>query len=368
MKPFLLLLAGSLLSLSTALAQPTNLRTENVILITFDGLRWQELFGGADSALLNSEFTKDKEGMKARFWSDNPQQRRAKLFPNLWNLVEQHGQLFGNRWKQNFVNTTNIMHFSYPGYNEILTGSEDDDHIQSNAKVPNRNITVLEFLNKQPRFAGKVAAFGSWDVFPYIENHPRSGVYVNAGYMPTTDEPLTEREKLLNELQETLPREWESVRFDALTYQLAKEYMKKHQPSVLFLSLGETDDYAHDSRYDHYLQSAHASDKLIRDLWDYLQSTEKYAGKTSIVLTTDHGRGDLNKKDWTGHGSRIRESNQIWIGVIGPDTEVLGEVKAPGQRYQNQVAQTVAQLLGTTFVGSRPAGEAVKEAIGKTKR
>jgi hypothetical protein len=61
------------------------------------------------------------------------------------------------------------MWFSYPGYNEILTGKADDQNIFSNDKIPNPNETILEQFAKtyDPL---KVAAFGSWDVFDYIVN------------------------------------------------------------------------------------------------------------------------------------------------------------------------------------------------------
>jgi hypothetical protein len=60
--------------------------------------------------------------------------------------------------------------FSYPGYNEILTGSADDKRITSNDKMDNLNVTFLEHLNKLPEYKGKVMAFTSWDVFPFIIN------------------------------------------------------------------------------------------------------------------------------------------------------------------------------------------------------
>ncbi|TDB69020.1 sulfatase-like hydrolase/transferase [Arundinibacter roseus] len=340
------------------------LKTENVILVTMDGMRWQEVFGGVDSTLIRTKkYTPDTSALIRQFWAADPVSRRTKLMPFLWELAQNQGQLYGNRWENNYVNCTNSMWFSYPGYNEILTGSHDDEHIKSNSKTPNPNTTILEFLNKQPAWKGKVAAFGSWDVFPFIENYARSGVYVNAGYELSKDEPLSDREKLINELQETLPREWEGVRFDALTYQLAKEYLKKHRPKMLFLALGETDDFAHDARYDHYLKSAKATDDILRDLWGYLQAQPQYKGKTTLILTTDHGRGDIIKSQWTGHGDEIKDAGEIWMAVIGPDTPVLGEVKSPGQLYQNQVAQTIARYLGTTFVGNRPAGEYLKSAF-----
>ncbi|MDQ3536757.1 MAG: phosphoglyceromutase, partial [Bacteroidota bacterium] len=152
------------------------LKTENVILITFDGLRWQELFSGADSSLLNDkEYTKGKEELNKKYWDNNPEIRRKKLFPFFWGAISEKGQLMGNRNYDNKVDLTNKFWFSYPGYNELLTGFADPE-VDSNDKKNNKNITILEYAHQQNKFNGKVAAFGSWDVFPYIINTQRSGI------------------------------------------------------------------------------------------------------------------------------------------------------------------------------------------------
>lgn len=209
-------------------AQAQGLQTENIVLITFDGLRWQELFGGADPDLIdNKEYVGDTEVLRAQFWAPNPKARRKILFPFFWSEIAENGQLWGNRELGNKVNVTNRFWFSYPGYNEILTG-RSDGRINSNNKMPNPNITILEYLNQQPAFKDKVAAFGSWDVFPYIINEERSGVPVNAGFEAAQGE-LSERERFLNELQGQIPSPWGNVRLDAFTQHYALEYMRKHQ-------------------------------------------------------------------------------------------------------------------------------------------
>lgn len=101
-------------------------------------MRWEEVFGGADSALLlNKQFTKDSAGTSAKFWDDNIEARRKKLFPFLWSTVVSKGQLYGNRWKGSEVNNANRYKFSYPGYNEIFTGYPDT-LVNSNDKIWNK--------------------------------------------------------------------------------------------------------------------------------------------------------------------------------------------------------------------------------------
>ena len=172
-----------LLLINSAFAQKNKATNPKIILITLDGLRWQDLYTGADPLLIaNSAYVEDTTELKEHFWKDSPVKRREALMPFFWTEVVKMGQLHGNRALNSKVDVTNTLWFSYPGYNEILTGKADDDRITSNDKRNNPNKTILELSNNLPQYKGKVAAFGSWDVFPYIVNEERSGVPVNAGF------------------------------------------------------------------------------------------------------------------------------------------------------------------------------------------
>lgn len=362
-KTCLLVVSLLLLPVLPLLAQK-KLKTENVILITLDGFRWRELFTGADPDLITEkDFVEDEKGLKALFWHDDPLVRRKKLLPFVWGTVASQGQLYGNRQHDNKVNLHNTHRFSYPGYNEILTGFADD-RINSNDKKDNPNTTVLEFINQQPGFRKKVAAFGSWDVFPYILNVKRSGIPVNAGFDTARGPNLSEREKFLNRLQAQTPSPWASVRLDAFTHYYAREYLKKKSPRVLYIAYGETDDFAHDGDYEAYLKSAHRTDAFIQDLWTWLQQSHRYKNKTTLIITTDHGRGNT-KKSWRNHGNDVPEAEHTWFMVLGPDTAPLGEVKQPTQYYTDQLAKTLAAFLNLTYIPDQTAGEQVQALIGR---
>ena len=324
-------------------------KTENIFLITLDGLRWEELFGGAvDSMMLSEELTKDRDEVMRDFSAVDPIIAREKLMPFFWSTIAEEGQLYGNRWVGNKVNCTNRFWFSYPGYNEILTGYSDPT-IDSNDKVYNPNVTVLEWLNNMPEYQGSVAAFGSWDVIPYIINDKRSGIPVNAGFRKANDEYLTYKEQLLNDLQDEIPKGWSSVRWDAFTHNYMMEYVKKFYPKVVYISYGETDDFAHDGRYDHYLNSAHQTDQWISEVWDFIESNSYYSGKTSLLITTDHGRGNSPMSEWKSHGTIYKGSNAIWIAALGPNIAPLGVAENNEQLLQSQIAATLASILGLDY-------------------
>lgn len=357
---FLLSVFGSLLAQER--------QTEYVFLLTFDGLRWEELFGGADDSLIvDKRFVDDPAALKERFWAATPEARRKKLMPFFWNTIAKEGVLLGNRRAGSKVDCTNEHWFSYPGYGEILSGFADPA-INSNDKKPNPNETVLEWLHKKKAFQGRIAAFASWDVFPFILNEARSGIPVNAGFEPVENEHLTWREQFLNQLQGEIPSPWSSVRLDAFTHHYAMEYLRQYHPRVLYLAYGETDDFAHDGEYDQYLKSAYQTDQWIKALWEYVQRDPVYRGKTTFLLTTDHGRGDRPKSEWTSHGNSIEGAGAIWIAAIGPDTPALGEVQSPGQYYQNQVAATLAALLGHTYDADGRAGAPLPMVLGNGDR
>jgi hypothetical protein len=358
------ILFAACLAISGLAVSQSKLKTENIFIITLDGLRWQELFMGADSMLMqNKEYTRDQKELSSRFWAPTPLERRRKLMPFFWSTLETEGQIYGNRLYNNYVNCSNQMWFSYPGYSEILCGFADDERINSNDKVDNPNTTVLEFLNKQEKYEEEVAAFASWDVIPYIVNEKRSGIPVNGGYEIAAGKNLTDREVFLNELQPRIPGPWGSVRLDAFTHYYAVEHIKKHKPKVVYISYGETDDFAHDGRYDEYLNSANRTDQFIRELWQWAQSQSSYKNKTTFLITTDHGRGTVPIETWRNHGDEIVGADQIWLAVIGPDTPADGEQKEKNQIYQNQVAKTAAAFLGISYTNERPVGEVIGSAL-----
>jgi arylsulfatase A-like enzyme len=322
-------------------------RTENVVLITIDGLRWQELFKGADPSIItNKRFINDGPKLKESYWDSDLKSRRQKLLPFFWGTIARQGQIYGNRDLGNKVNVANRYLFSYPGYNELLTGKADK-RIRSNAKRENPNRTILEFANQQKDFKDKVAAFASWGVFHYIINPKRSGIHVNAGN-DTARFRLTAREKYLNHLQRNTPSPWKATRFDEFTHNYAKEYLKKNSPRLVLIAYGETDEFAHQGRYEDYLQAAYNTDRYIGDVWDWIQSDKRYKDKTTLIITTDHGRGS-GRRSWRNHGAARPGSNHTWFAILGPDTEPLGEMKMKGTSYTNQLTNTIAAFLNLKY-------------------
>jgi hypothetical protein len=331
---------------------------QNLFIITIDGFRWQEIFSGADSGLINDEkFTTDSSTMKMMYWARTPEERRERLMPFFWNVFAKKGQIYGNRNFNNKVNVSNFYSISYPGYSEIFSGNTDFT-IATNMKRKNPNTNVLEYLNRKKDFKDKVVVFTSWNVFPFILNKERSDIKINSGYEDfDTGTGDSSEESLVNKVQDGVYHK-RATRHDELTFVGAKEYIDKYKPRVLFLGFGETDEEAHHGRYDMYLERATQIDKMIEELWHYVQSTPEYKGNTTFLLTTDHGRGNSPSR-WSDHAFFINGSSQTWLAIMGPHITPLGEMKNEEQIYQKQVAQTIANLVGENFVSGKPVANAI---------
>ena len=312
-----------------------------VFIITLDGLRWQEVFTGADSALLNNSSFTASTNAKAMYWAGSKEERRKKLMPFFWNVIAKQGELYGNRQYKNKMNIANPYALSYPGYNELLTG-EVDLTIFNNGKSINQNSSFLEWLNATATYRNKVAAFSSWDAFPYILNKNKTSFYINSGFEEISSASLTQTEALINTIQKDV-EDQKNTRYDELTYLSCKEYVQKHRPSVVFLGLGGTDEAAHIKKYDDYLQQANNADRMIGELWQYIQSLPEYANKTTFIITTDHGRG--NENNWYTHGMLVAGSSQTWMGLLGHSIKGRGEQKQEAQLLLKDVKSLVYKIL-----------------------
>ena len=326
-------------------------------MIVSDGLRWQEIFTGADPTLLNEKHGGiwDKEAdLRREFWRDDPLERRRALFPFLWGTVATRGQIFGNQALGSVARVTNGLAFSYPGYNEMLTG-HPDPRINSNEFGPNPNVSVLEWLNTLPDLKGKVSVHATWETFRDILNVPRSHLPLQVGWEPPYSQgALTPPQQLLNRLYQTTTRLDDEDVYDAFMQVPLLESFTTQQPRVLFVGYGETDNWAHAGRYDLVLHSAHAFDHFVAELWERLQALPAYRDSTTFIITTDHGRGS-GLEQWKEHGVEQKGSENIWIAVLGPDTRPLGERRHTTEVHQAQIAATVAAFLGKDYRAAVPA-------------
>ena len=290
--------------------------TGRVVVVAIDGLRWQELYEGV---------------------------QRDTLMPFLWEMGSGQGAMLGNRHKNSCMQVSNGIWCSYAGYSEMLCGVTDDEHLSTNRKINNPNKSVLEMANASPAYRGTVSAVASWDVIPYILRTQKNQLPVD---------------------YKSAFRVSKQVRCDSVTANHALTTLGKQHPKLLFVEFCETDYYAHNGQWKEYLDAAHRNDQFIRKLWQYCQKDEFYRGKTTFIITCDHGRGESIGKcakgagadkdaSWAHHNSKTKGSNQTWLVAFGNGVKHLGETESEEAVYTRQVAPTIARLLHIPFTSDR---------------
>jgi len=344
-----------------------NTNAPNLIIITTDGFRWQEVFNGMNFDIANqSKFNHgDSSYIYKKYGANTISERQKLLMPFFWNTVTSQGQLYGNRNKENKVDVANPYWFSYPGYNEIFTGYPDTA-INSNEYPPNPHSNVLAFLNKQKPYQGKVVAFGAWDAYDRILNESVSGFPVINGFESFSSILKDATTDLLSSLLKDSYKPFKEVEcLDVFTHYQAMHYLKTKQPKAMYISYGETDEWAHHGNYSNYLDAVHQVDEWIGDIWNWAQTTPGYKDNTYILVTTDHGRGFGDA--WTDHGAEVKGASSIWFALLGPNVKnnpllaigKLGEQYNSNQLYQKQLAATITKLIGYPFVAEHPVGAAI---------
>lgn len=326
-----------------------------VIFVITDGFRWQEVFRGAERELMGkSGGVGDTAALRKDFWRDTPEARRETLLPFVWGTMAKQGQIFGDSAAGSVARITNTFKFSYPGYSETFTGFFDP-RIDSNGYPPNPNTTVFEWLNRNAGLKGEVKAYATWAAFRRIINTERSGVPVYDGWDKAVAPGGDARSAQLRALYATTTRLWGDNAMDALMHASLTIELDKAMPRVLFVGYGETDEWAHAGRYDLYLRSAQQVDRFLAELWARAQRDPRTRGKTTLLVSTDHGRGW--GREWTDHGDKVNGAEFIWSAAMGPDIAPLG-VRQNTPTTQAQMAATIAAVIGKNWNGAEPKAAA----------
>lgn len=323
-------------------------KTRNLVLITLDGVRVQELFYGMDPLVAARAATyeySDIASARARYWRDKPERRREALMPFFWKTLAPMGVVYGNKNAGSSVTVKNKVRWSSAGYAELMTGRPHPEIVDNTlVRYPHR--TFMEYvqaeLDLEPQ---EVAQFGSWDGIKLAAASRDDAFLMNGAFDPIPPHLSSPEMDRLVALRRRVMGLWEEGSNDALNFELALAYLRQHQPRLLWFSFGNTDDWAHAERYDRLLDCLHLIDTMLADLWSTLQSMDGYRDRTTLILTTDHGRG-VTVDDWAEHDVSIPGSEDVWVAVIGPDTPDRGEVAPALPAHLADVAATALQFFG----------------------
>jgi hypothetical protein len=293
-----------LVGLAFAAGEVPGVAAPSVVLITLDGVRHQEVFSNRPDPELSSE---DK----------------APIFPKLWARASQ-GVYFGAPGGRE-ASVANLAMLSLPAYQSIFTGSfpgclSNECEKVAKETFPERLVRELSISKDS------VAAFSSWKTIceRALENVPGS-VLSDCG------EP------------------------DQTVFPKALDYLKARRPMFLYVALDDSDNWAHKDNYPEYLKALRRFDGWIDEL------LAAVGPQTTVILTTDHGRG--TGKDWTSHGGRPQAA-AIWMFVWGPKVSTKGAAGEGEAVTHLDIRPTVETLLGLKPQTCRSCGKVIPEALG----
>lgn len=297
-------------------------RTEAVVLVTIDGVRWQEIFEGVDGALAPRRPAPDV------------------LLPNLRRLFFDEGTVIGDPRFAGGIEGSAPRHMSMPGYVEIATGA--GTACADNDCRPALGETIADAVAAAPDDHG-AAVFGSWSEIARAAAARPDRLFVQTGAAPgQPGRPLGGGEAYLA---------------DNVTAAQALTYLHSKRPRFLWVALGDTDEWAHAGDYGQYLASLQAADRFLADLSATLATMGDRGAHTAILVTADHGR-DPGFRDHGGPPSAA-----VWLLARGPTIPKRGAIPTSRKRQLRDVAPTMRALLGLPARACEACGTPIDELL-----
>lgn len=296
--------------------------TDRVILVVLDGARWQDIYG--DPATMPTLHRWMSEGV-------------ALGAPGVGEPISASGP--------NFV--------SLPGYTELLSGRTSG--CTSNECGPSSDPTVMD----DARVTGSVAVVSSWESIANVVAHLGSSSFVSCGRRPALGAHDAATERLLEQGAAVSPWPGQGdFRPDRFTADLALQVLDARGPRLMFVGLGETDEYAHHGDREGYLGALRFDDQVLARIDDTLRRTGADA-HTTVFVTADHGRADGFRE----HGRAWPESSRVWLVAKGGAVPARGYVASPVARRLADVAPTIRHLLGLPGESAPDAGATLDELL-----
>jgi hypothetical protein len=319
-----------------------------VVLITLDGVRAEDVFEGADP--------------KLRPGSDVKRLRRPEeVMPRTHRLVATRGVALGaERSGCGAVHTASGANVSLPGYLEIFTGRRT--RCRDNNCDRTTSPTVLD--EAVHNGLAPVASIGSWEILDRAVTNGSMPMLVAEGTRrwpeprPAVGEPL-EQLVSIGERADAYPGHGR-YRPDTKTIAIALEYLRAARPAVLHVGLGDADEYGHRNDYPAYLAAIGEADAFIGKVADTLEDMGELGARTTVIVTTDHGR----YRDFQHHGANSNTSARTFVIAFGVHVAARGIACPSHEITLADIAPTIRVLTGLPPDPSREAGRPIEEIVG----
>lgn len=280
------------LNLVAQLNEQKDYKTEYVIILVIDGLRYSEGFG--DSTY--------------------------QYIPNLKNKLSKKGVFYPN-----FYNNGHTL--TVAGHTAITTGNYQC--ISNSGKTLPKQPSIFQYyLKTSGESKTETWVFSGKDKLEVLTN--------------------TKNKDWWNEY---LPMSYCGVKGNSAKYgsdqemwQFAKKIYKNHPPKLSLINLLSVDANGHQNDWEGYLNAIKYCDKIALELWKLIQASPEMKDKTTLFITNDHGRHlDGVKNGFVSHGDGCEGCRHIMLLAIGPDFKQNSIVKQPAEMID--ISKTIAALL-----------------------
>lgn len=131
---------------------------------------------------------------------------------------------------------------------------------------------------------------------------------------------------------------------DATVLDDLRTWLSGHDTRIALANLHAIDLAGHDGDSDAYTDRVRAVDAPVAELWEWIEATEPYAGRTTLVVLADHGRHRGEDGSWSNHGDQCDGCREIPLLFAGPGIRAGAVVDVPATLAD--VASTLAWQLG----------------------
>jgi len=292
-----------------------------VVLVTIDGVRWEDVFVG----------TSDEEA------------GGETMMPNLHRLVGDRGIALGGPGCAHDVRASGPNFVSLPGYLEMFTGRPTTCTHNACPAVDTR--TIVDEARDAADGKTDVAVFASWGRYARAVARDRKAIVLSAGTAAPPISVAKDAPELRTYLEAAATHAGYpghgDYRPDVHTSRIALHYLETKRPRLLVVGLGDADEYAHRGDRAGYRRAMRRADDFVADLDRALTRMAEDGRRTAVLVTTDHGRA----RSFRGHGGSFPESQRVFFAAFGAGIARRGVTCADAPLRLAHVAGAVRRLL-----------------------
>lgn len=257
---------------------------ENVFIIVVDGARYTETFGS-----------------------------KQKYIPTIWNQLRRKGTIYTNFRNEGATKTC-------PGHAAMLTGMWED--LKNDGSERPVNPTVFELFRKESGSAESscyvISGKPKLEVLTY-SNAPNFGARYGARFVGV------------------------SQMDDTTTWEKLQNVMDADHPRLVIVNFPDVDLRGHDNDWWGYLRALRRIDSIIGKLWKKIEADPFYRNTTTLFLTSDHGRHDIEHGGFKDHGDGCEGCRHIMLLAVGKSFSPNAVIRE--QHSQIDIAATAAAIL-----------------------